>query len=413
MTVGSLFTGIGGFDLGLQRAGMQVVWQVEIDRTCKKVLQRHWPGVRRYGDIRTLEPSDLGPVDLVCGGFPCQDLSVAGRRAGLAGPQSSLYWEFHRLIAGLAPRWILVENVPGLLSSRQGRDFRLILDSLVELGYSLAWRILDAQFYGVAQRRRRVFIAGRLGKPFSAPAAVLFEPSCLPGDPPPRRAAGPVSATLVASGAGTGRPAGIGSEADFLVPILEVDGRTNGDGYRCGDGIGSPGDPMFTLQARHQHAVAGTLGGSGRRGWPDDLDRSGAFVVSRALTSSMQRQDASVEPLVINWQSGGDVRLGISDTPGTLQASQVPAVAMPLRANRWGGSDSHGDQGNVVVEGFGVRRLTPLECERLQGFPDGWTEGHSDSARYRMLGNAVAVPVAEWIGKRILAYEAQQGRRPA
>ena len=131
-------------------------------------------------------------------------------------------------------------------------------------------------------------------------------------------------------------------------------------------------------------------------------------MVSKALTTSNHRGDVSVETLVFNWQSGGDVRLGLGDTPGTLHASQVPAVAMPLRANRWGGSDSHGDEGNVVVNGLGVRRLTPLECERLQGFPDGWTEGHSDSARYRMLGNAVAVPVAEWIGRRILAVHGEE-----
>lgn len=415
MTVGSLFSGIGGFDLGLERAGMRVVWQVEVDPACARVLERHWPRVRRYGDIQAVDPAELETTDLVAGGFPCQDLSVAGRRAGLAGRQSSLYWEFHRIVAGLRPRWVLIENVPGLLSSNRGRDFKLILDSLVELGYGVAWRVLDAQYFGLAQRRKRVFLVGHLGAPWSTPAAVLLEPESLPGGSPPRPTQGQAATALVASGAGAERPAGIGSEADFLVPILEAGARTASDGYRDGDGIGNPGDPMFTLQARHQHAIAGTLGGcSWERGWADGLDRSGVFVVGRALTASMERMDASAETL----------------------------VARPLRANRWGGSDSHGDEGNVVTVALAsdpisqvdrampvtgrhgdpgvvaselfVRRLTPLECERLQGFPDGWTafgaDGKpiSDSARYRMLGNAVAVAVARWIGQRIREFELQR-----
>ncbi len=376
MTVGSLFAGIGGIDLGLERAGMRVVWQVEIDPACQKVLERYWPGVRRYGDVRTIEPSDLEPVDLVAGGFPCQDVSVAGRRAGLAGQQSGLFFEFVRIVAALRPTWVLIENVPGLLSSNRGRDMGTVLLALAKLGYGYAYRVLDAQYFGLAQRRKRVFIVGHLGAPWSAPAAVLFEPESLPGDPPPRRAKGQTVATLVASGAGTNRPAGIASETDFLV-------------------VSPP--------------AAGTIGGgSSRRGWVDDFDRSGAFVVSRALTAKMERLDPTAETLVFNWQSGGDVRLGIGHKLGALHASQVPAVAVAstLPGDRRIRSDGNAD--NLVMLGLGVRRLTPLECERLQGFPDGWTAGHSDSARYRMLGNAVAVPVAEWIGRRILELERQR-----
>src|SRR5579875_134000 len=171
---GSLFAGIGGFDLGADRAGWRCAWQVEIDRRCVEVLARHWPEVERFGDVRAVGAHNLAPVDLICGGFPCQDLSVAGRRAGLAGSRSGLWWEFYRIVAELRPAWVVVENVPGLLSSNRGRDMGTILASLGDLGYGWAYRVLDAQWFGVPQRRRRVFIVGHLGD-YSA-TQVLLEP---------------------------------------------------------------------------------------------------------------------------------------------------------------------------------------------------------------------------------------------
>lgn len=121
LTAGSLFAGVGGFDLGLARAGIEVQWQVEVDEQCRAVLARHWPDVPRLGDVRDVGPADVGAVDILCGGFPCQDLSVAGRGAGLDGERSGLWHEFLRLADTLAPRWVLVENVPGLLSNNAGR----------------------------------------------------------------------------------------------------------------------------------------------------------------------------------------------------------------------------------------------------------------------------------------------------
>lgn len=169
-TVGSLFTGIGGFDLGLERAGFDVAWQVEIDEKCNKVLAAHWPEVRRYGDVRDVpdalgergrnsdtNPARLAP-DLICGGFPCQDLSVAGKRAGLDGSRSGLWFEFHRILSELRPTFALIENVPGLLSSNQGRDFGIVLAGLGELWPAVGWAVLDSQHFGVAQRRRRVYV---------------------------------------------------------------------------------------------------------------------------------------------------------------------------------------------------------------------------------------------------------------
>lgn len=133
--VGSLFAGIGGFDLAFERAGMSIAWQSEIDPKAAEVLARHWPSVPNLGDICAIDPATLQPVDVVCGGFPCQDLSIAGRRAGLAGEHSGLFYEIARLLDHLRPDWVVLENVPGLLSSAGGRDMGAVLGTLADLGY--------------------------------------------------------------------------------------------------------------------------------------------------------------------------------------------------------------------------------------------------------------------------------------
>ena len=240
LTHGSLFSGVEGFGLGLERAGFRTVWQVEIDRFATKVLERRYPEAKRYGDIREVRTQDLERVDLLTGGFPCQDLSIAGRRAGLAGARSGLFYEFARVARELQPTWLLVENVPGLLSSNGGRDFGIVLDTLGELGYGLAWRVLDARYFGVPQRRRRVFVVGHLGGP--CPFSVLFEPEGGGGDLATGGAEGP--------------------------------------------------------------EVAGTLGGGtpGDRGWRGDLDGSGAYIPTNAYTltsrNSQDRPESGAATLV-------------------------------------------------------------------------------------------------------------------
>ena len=223
----SLFTGIGGFDLALERVGMQVVVQVENDAACNRVLAAHWPNVRRFGDVRTVSGSDLGAVDLICGGFPCQDVSVAGRRAGLGGRRSVLWWEFHRLLSVCRPKWCLIENVPGLLSSNGGRDMGAILWALGHLGYGWAYRVLDAQWFGLAQQRARVFIVGCLGDPARA-AAVLFEPESSAGDTPPRREAGAQVARTIRGGSAGGRTHGKVSGQDEWGVAYALTGRSSG-----------------------------------------------------------------------------------------------------------------------------------------------------------------------------------------
>ena len=190
----SLFAGVGGFDLPLTRLGLRCIGQVELDPVCRSVLARHFPEVPRHDDIATTtawwQTQGRPGVDLVCAGFPCQDLSVAGRRAGLDGPRSSLFFDLAAVIDAVRPGWVLLENVPGLLSSNRGRDFAAVLSTLADLGYGVSWRVLDSRYFGVAQRRRRVFLVGRRGAP--CPFQILFEPEGGPGDPaaggPPRSA---------------------------------------------------------------------------------------------------------------------------------------------------------------------------------------------------------------------------------
>jgi DNA (cytosine-5)-methyltransferase 1 len=176
LKVASFFAGIGGFDLGLERAGMKVVFQCEINRFCQKVLKSHWPNVPLHSDISKVEPTDIpNNAQVWCGGFPCQDLSLAnqGKRRGLEGERSGLFYKYAELIGSRKPRWVIIENVPGLLNSHQGKDFQLLLKKLDELGYGVSWRVFDAKYFGTPQRRRRTYVIASLGNLRSA--EVLFE----------------------------------------------------------------------------------------------------------------------------------------------------------------------------------------------------------------------------------------------
>lgn len=175
MRVASFFSGIGGIDLGLENAGMEVAFQCEILTFGQQVLKNHWPGVQLEKDITKVTGQDIPTVDVFAGGFPCQDLSLAnqGKRKGLEGSRSGLFYKYAELIEEKHPRWVFIENVPGLLNSAQGGDFRVVLSTLDELGYCVAWRVLDAKFFGTPQRRRRTYIVASLGTPGAA--EVLFE----------------------------------------------------------------------------------------------------------------------------------------------------------------------------------------------------------------------------------------------
>ena len=179
MTAVSLFAGVGGFDLALERTGFKVVASVEWDKNAQKVLKKRFPTSEIFGDIREVTGEQLlragfSPDNgIITGGFPCQDLSVAGKRAGLAGERSGLFWQICRILDETRSQAFILENVPGLLSSNNGRDMAVVIEALVKRGYSIAWRVLDAQYFGVPQRRRRIFIVGCLGNKWRTPEEIL------------------------------------------------------------------------------------------------------------------------------------------------------------------------------------------------------------------------------------------------
>lgn len=345
MKAASFFSGIGGLDLGLFRAGIEIESMCEQEEYRREVLTEHFKGTKIYEDVcevyygkpesRSTSGGFLpvtqngrkawaglsGSIDMVFGGFPCQDLSVAGRRAGLAGERSGLFYEFARIAnEGVRDRgFVLLENVPGLFSSNEGEDFRIVLETLSEFGFNdIAWRTLNSQYFGVPQRRRRVFILARRFRGTSC-AQILLEPESLSRD---------------------SKKIGEAWEKNSIAALT---------------GLGSGG--------------------------PDDNDAQNG----RLVTSTLQAHKNGYR----------------------LDADSVEQfVSGPLTKRYGKGINTTMDDGAAIVQFPGVRRLTPRECERLQGFPDDWTlvNDVSDTKRYAAIGDAVTVPVAEWIGRRILKY---------
>lgn len=311
MRVGSLFSGVGGLDLGFERQGFSISWACDKEKSCRKILAKHFPNTTIYEDVRTIDPLKASPVDVVIGGFPCQDLSTGGQRKGLAGERSGLFYEFIRIVRDMPtkPSFVVVENVPGLLTSNNGRDFAVVLNEMVKQWSpkSISWRTLDSRYFGVPQRRERVFIVADLAG--ERASDVLDLSTDLRGD--------------IRARAQTGK----NSISAF--------------------------DSLFEEYVEH---------------YPQPIRKSRKAQSNKDFETWVETEYSNT--------------LNLFDVG---QRSSVLVLENP----------------NVV------RYLTPLEWERLQGFPDGWTEGLSDRARYCQMGNAVTVNVAEWIAKRIkdLYYE--------
>jgi DNA (cytosine-5)-methyltransferase 1 len=338
----------------------------EIDAFPSAVLEHHHPDVPNLGDMTAFKEWPDYDLDLLVGGTPCQSFSVAGLRKGLRDPRGNLALTFLAIADRYRPQWVVWENVPGVLSSHGGRDFGSFLGALAELGYGWSYRVLDAQFFGVPQRRRRVFVVGHLGDCRRA-AAVLFEPESLRGDSPPSREAGEDAAAN--AGVCTARMRGFGDyECDGTAGALKA------RDYKDATDLIAP-------VAFHAEAQADQLPTEGGR------DTS----ISDPLTTS-QRAAAAFQP---RYARNGQ---GAPDT-----------IAAPLMAQA--GETGKGDSAQCAASpGMAVRRLTPRECERLQGFPDDFTQipyrnkpanQCPDGPRYKALGNSMAVPVMRWLGERI------------
>ena len=420
----SLFDGCHMFGLALRNVGMECVGTAEIEKHPRAVTRYHYPDTPQLGDVRNVTPETVGPVDLIVGGWPCQGNSVAGDRGGMADERSGLFSEVVRCAGALAPRWLVLENVPGLLSVNDGRDMAAVVGTLGELGYGVAWRVLDAQHFGVPQRRRRVFIVGCRGDVGRA-AAVLFEPESVRGDSAPGGEAGAGVAGAPRSRSAVGVLGDVAHTLDsHSCGAATEDGTGRGTPRPAGVAptLGAEFGAKQGLDDQHINSQAGGL-------FVADTGRGTPLVpaLSHALTAakSGQRNDPTEATFLVadmvqmtNPDTRSNPKPG--DPAPTLAESSRLTVSVyqchgsnvgPVGTLRAGNA---GTTGGVPFgpTGSGVRRLMPLECERLQGLPDEWTrhgrkpDGTTyeikDGPRYRMIGNGGAVPVVEWIGRRIM-----------
>lgn len=405
---GSVCSGIEAASCAWHPLGWRAQFLSEIEPFPSSVLAHHYPTVPNLGDMTQFKEWPDATIDVLVGGTPCQSFSVAGLRKGLADPRGNLMLTYLAIAERYAPRWLVWENVPGVLSSNGGRDFGTLLGGLAELGYGFAYRILDAQYFGVAQRRRRVFVVGHFGD-WRRAAAALFERESLLGNPAPSRQAGKgIAPTLSARTKGGG---GLGTDFDCDGGLIAHSLRGEGfDASEDGTGRGTPlvpvpfdttqvtsvtnrsnpraGDPCHPLAAgAHAPAIAFDCKASGQSGF--GVGEIASTMRSMGHADSHQNGGGHLAVAFQSSQSG--VRL--VDSHATLDANN--------------GARRH----NGVLDGTAVRRLTPRECERLQGFPDDYTlinvrgKPAADGPRYKALGNSMAVPVMRHIGERIALVE--------
>jgi len=387
------------------------------------VLKHYYPNVPNLGDMTKFKDWPDGSIDLLVGGTPCQSFSVAGLRKGLADPRGNLMLTYLAIAAKYRPKWLVWENVPGVLSSNGGKDFGALLGGLAELGYGFAYRIFDAQYVGVPQRRRRVFVVGCFGDWRSA-ASVLFERHSLSGNPPPSRQAGQnIAPTISARTKGGGR---LGTDFDCdggliptVSPTLRAGGNKTGGDRPPGTDVDtadslitvpvsfdlaqitsaanrtrvSPELPVSTLNSKGQiYAAYGFQPRIARNGRGD----MGDLVASLNAQSGETGKGDAAPCVAITFQERGRADGPCLDIGGE--------VAYALTAPKGGG---RAQERNILTPAMQVRRLTPRECERLQGFPDDYTlipvrgKDAADSPRYRALGNSMAVPCMRWLGQRI------------
>jgi len=364
VNVGSLFAGIGGFDLGLERAGMQVAWQVELDPYCRAVLARHFPAARRFEDVCQVGAGDLAPVDLICGGFPCQDLSAAGRGAGLAGARSGLWSEFARIVRELRPGYVVVENVPALLTGKGKRWDRApvgrVLGDLAEAGYDAEWACLSAREFGAPHLRKRIWLVAYPARNAEAgPASPARSKRERAGPGGTEGGAGELSNADrdgcpqgVCLGARAGEPAGT-ADALGRCPVAAV-ANAEGEPERAGlRASGAPGKRR--RRPRNRGGARGALADAERRRRQGRADQSRRDDPERA--AALRSEGAA------NLARGG---------AAAGSARRLPA------SEGWGAEPDVGR----VADGV------PARVDRLAA-----------------LGNALLPQIAEWIGRRIVEYE--------
>jgi DNA (cytosine-5)-methyltransferase 1 len=383
----SMFTGVGGFELGFEQSnksgqqesigkgaewtnnkrqrsisntddrreqseqkkgcGLQF-WKCigfsEIDKYANELLKKRFPEVKNYGDATKIKPSELPNFDLLCAGFPCQAFSIAGKRGGFQDTRGTLFFEIARIVEAKRPKLVLLENVKGLLNHEKGKTFSVILQTLSELGYDVQWMVLNSKFFGVPQNRERVFIIGSIrGEP---------RPEILPF-----------------------------RESNKILNKSEEEGQVKSESTAItknySKGVHSGGETYLI------HNVYG------------------------GFKEKKMRQFIENSPTIRTPKGGGHLPMVVASRGRNPENPSDRTTGSPteqrLELNKEGTTNtlSSIQKDNMVLEEMKIRRLTPIECERLQGFPDGWTEGFSDTQRYKMMGNAVTTKVVEAIANKI------------
>jgi DNA (cytosine-5)-methyltransferase 1 len=435
---GSVCSGVEAATVAWHGLGWQPQWFSEIEKFPSAVLQHHYPETPNLGDMTAFKEWRDDPIDLLVGGTPCQSFSVAGLRKGLADPRGNLMLTYLAIAERYQPRWLVWENVPGVLSSNRGRDFGTFLGALGQLGYGFSYRVLDAQYFGVAQRRRRVFVVGYLGD-WRRAAAVLFEREGMLGHPAPSREARE-EATGYTSGSFGGYSEGVGT---VRAAGGELGGGSETLVAKClTSRVGSAYDAQteqFVTEQKKVNAITASYGTGG----PDYETKPLVYGQPVAFPAEMSGTQAASTPEMSPTLSVGHTTAvafsskdygadAMQDCSPTLRAGGhdkshqnggvPPAVAYGMDhdhnvAKELMGPLIRGPQGaprNAVSQNLQVRRLTPIECERLQGFPDNYTQipwrnkdaaDCPDGPRYKAMGNSMAVPVMRWIGERIQMVE--------
>jgi DNA (cytosine-5)-methyltransferase 1 len=398
----SVCSGIEAATVAWHDLGWMPVGFSEIEPFPSAVLAHHYPNVPNYGDMTKFEEWPIEPetVDLLVGGTPCQSFSVAGLRKGISDPRGGLMLTYLEIARRFRPRWIVWENVPGVLSSGRGRDFGSFLGALGELGYGWAYRVLDAQWVrthghprAVPQRRRRVFVVGFLGD-WKRAAQVLFERESVQRDPAKGRASRKAAPADAEAGVGAGCVT-----SHEVAPCLE----TTSNDYSRADG--------FTM-------VAGTLGNRGLRSHTE-LDGHGAYIPQPVpydlfqITAPVNRQNRQPGDPCHTLARDNAAHAAVAHAVDVYnQTIDGDCAATLTEACGW--TNTSGPK--VMAHAMTVRRLTPRECERLQGFPDDYTaipwrkkpaDECPDGPRYKALGNSMAVNCMAWIGERIHALNCE------
>ena len=417
----------------------------EIEPFPSAVLKHHYPNLTNYGDMTKYRDWNLNGsnVDVLFAGTPCQSFSVAGLRQGMASPNGNLALVFLGMVERFAPRWVVWENVPGVLSSNGGRDFGAFLGALGQLGFGYAYRTLDAQYFGVPQRRRRVFVVGYLGD-WRRAAAVLFEPKSLHGDITKSRKTRKKIAPTVTTGAPYSRTGQQGSEVDALVVNRIVSfGEYVEDNRISTLKAHDTKDNSDLIMQANERAEADKVALARKLGFGHyvESDETGTFLAHEAkdlndiVMQPVYRERAEADEAALARNLGfGKYTIDKSDVTSTLLAheslSPGDIVMQPANQTQWPAKIGNtlgadwGDKGgtndqhiNVGAPYFipsqdRVRRITCGEAEKLQGFEPGYTDIEyrgkpaPDSQRYKALGNSMAVPVVKWIGQRIQMVEA-------